>query len=869
LHARGDCRDCLSQAIKEKATYWKQRSKFRAIREGDANTAFHHAQATVRLRCNNIRCVQVQGDVIHNHDGKVQALTDFFRSIIGQPGSSSWSFDVNSLYHDQQQPSQRLIAPFTEQETLAALKSMDRNSAPGPDGFGPSFYRAAWNSIKQEVMAFLSAFHAGQADLERINRSYMVLIPKKPGNVSVDGFRPICLQNCSIKILAKILTMRLQQEIGQLIDLHQTGFLMGRSISETFIFAAEVVQACRKRKLPTIVLKLDFAKAFDTVVWDSLIKILQARGFDQLWCSWILDILSSSKSAVLVNGCPGSWINCKRGLRQGDPLSPYLFLLVADTLQHLVKLAPSVRHPVDPDAPCVVLQYADDTLIVLKGDCRAMHALRNLLDAFSDATGLKINYSKSTLVPIHMEQEVAAQCAHILGCSQETFPQSYLGLPLSDHKLPVAAFSAYIDKTDRYLSTWQASLLNNMGRVVLINSVLDSQLVYIMSATQVPQEVIKMIDKRRRSFLWSGDKETSPAKCLVAWANVCTTKDMGGLGIKDFGTQNVCLLLNIVHRLHCASSSAWGRWIRQHVDLSNMNAANMGSHWELLRSLLPLYQALTTVQLGDGRSTSFWSDVWFEDDAFADRFPRLFSHCTKKEASVHQAITSNLAGAFVNRMSAQARDELRQLTTITQGLTLSDETDTRLSPLSRTKEKLDSSAIYKLLKARGQAADPASSFIWQNAAPPRVQMFIWLLCKGRVQCRANLHRKHIVDSPTCAVCGAAEETAEHIVFHCDFAVQFWSAFGLQSSQNLGSSNLHCIQTIGNLPDAQYNTFIILCYWQLWKRRNGFVFRGEALNLRQVILSSKSEANQWRARMPKRDKRVVDEWCRLFDQAMSF
>jgi hypothetical protein len=261
--------------------------------------------------------------------------------------------------------------------------------------------------------------------------------------------------------------------------------------------------------------------------------------------------------------------------------------------------------------------------------------------------------------------------------------------------------------------------------------------------------------------------------------------------------------------------------------------------------------------------------VWFEDDAFADRFPRLFSHCTKKEASVHQAITSNLAGAFVNRMSAQARDELRQLTTITQGLTLSDEPDTRLSPLSRTKEKLDSSAIYKLLKARGQAADPASSFIWQNAAPPRVQMFIWLLCKGRVQCRANLHRKHIVDSPTCAVCGAAEETAEHIVFHCDFAVQFWSAFGLQSSQNLGSSNLHCIQTIGNLPDAQYNTFIILCYWQLWKRRNGFVFRGEALNLRQVILSSKSEANQWRARMPKRDKRVVDEWCRLFDQAMSF
>lgn len=96
-----------------------------------------------------------------------------------------------------------------------------------------------------------------------------------------------------------------------------------------------------------------------------------------------------------------------------------------------------------------------------------------------------------------------------------------------------------------------------MGRVVLINSVLDSQLVYIMSATQVPPEVINQIDKRRRSFLWAGNKDSSVAKCLVAWPNVCTTKELGGLGIKDFGNHNNCLLLNLIHHLHCADSSAW------------------------------------------------------------------------------------------------------------------------------------------------------------------------------------------------------------------------------------------------------------------------------------------------------------------------
>lgn len=123
---------------------------------------------------------------------------------------------------------------------------MDRQSAPGPDGFGPSFYRAAWHTVKPKLMAFMHSFHRGDAQLERINRSYMVLIPKTPGATKVDAFRPICLQNCSIKILAKTLTRRLQMEIGELIDLNQTGFLKGRSIADIFVYAAEVVQACQR-----------------------------------------------------------------------------------------------------------------------------------------------------------------------------------------------------------------------------------------------------------------------------------------------------------------------------------------------------------------------------------------------------------------------------------------------------------------------------------------------------------------------------------------------------------------------------------------------------------------------------------------------
>jgi hypothetical protein len=117
------------------------------------------------------------------------------------------------------------------------------------------------------VLAFVAEFYHGVADLEKINRSLVVLLPKKPNAVDVDAFRPICLQNCALKIITKTLTTRLQKEIPRLIDIHQTGFVKGRSISDTFVYAVELVQTCHKRKRPTIVLKLDFAKAFDTVNW--------------------------------------------------------------------------------------------------------------------------------------------------------------------------------------------------------------------------------------------------------------------------------------------------------------------------------------------------------------------------------------------------------------------------------------------------------------------------------------------------------------------------------------------------------------------------------------------------------------------------
>ena len=360
---------------------------------------------------------------------------------MGAAGEANWDFAVEPLYAAHKRVEARsLVKPFSSGESLVAVWGMNSNSTPGPDGFGPSFYKAAWPTVQDRVMAFLEAFHNQTVDLERINRSYIVLIPKTPAAVTVTAFRPICLQNCDIKIASKILTSRLQRELHELIDLDQTGFLRGRSISETFIYAMELTQCCYKRKAQTLVLKLDFAKAFDTVIWSSLQKIMLARGFPEKWCAWIHCMLSTSKSAVLVNGTPGPWFTCRKGLRQGDPLSPYLFLLVADVLQRMIQHDRGIWHPLAADHPCPVLQYADDTLILVKAELISVQRLKNVLDSFAAATGLKINFHKSTVVPMHVEADILQQCHAVLGCREEQFPQSYLGLPLSHEKLRLSSF---------------------------------------------------------------------------------------------------------------------------------------------------------------------------------------------------------------------------------------------------------------------------------------------------------------------------------------------------------------------------------------------------------------------------------------------
>ena len=172
-----------------------------------------------------------------------------------------------------------------------------------------------------------------------------------------------------------------------------------------------------------------------------------------------------------------------------------------------------------------------------------------------------------------------------------------------------------------------------------------------------------------------------------------------------------------------------------------------------------------------------------------------------------------------------------------------------------------------MIKSSRDPLDPSTGAFWRSCAPPRVQFFAWLLMHGRLQSKSNLFSKKIVADPTCDLCHSSPETAEHLIFQCPFAASFWLHLGFSICPDASICDLRSLGRPASLPSAHFDTFVLLCCWQLWKRRNGIVFRQEDMPLAHLLQMCKLEARAWSCRLPRDDAVVSDQWCSVFSLAM--
>jgi hypothetical protein len=198
---------------------------------------------------------------------------------------------------------------------------------------------------------------------------------------TMNDFRPISLVSLPLKFITKLMANRLQKYIIPILHENQYGFIKGKNIQDCLGWTFEYIQICHSSKKPIIILKLDFEKAFDKVEYNAIISMLVAKGFRPKWISMVKSILQSTSTSVLLNGVPGKKIICKRGVRQGDPLSPLLFVNTADLLQAAVNDAwhrGLINLPIDNDfgQKYPIIQYADDTLMIMPADVDQLMQLK-------------------------------------------------------------------------------------------------------------------------------------------------------------------------------------------------------------------------------------------------------------------------------------------------------------------------------------------------------------------------------------------------------------------------------------------------------------------------------------------------------------
>ncbi len=356
----------------------------------------------------------------------------------------------------------------TPAEIKQALFSLDSNKSPSPDGFPPLFYKHYWDVINFDLIEAVISFFTRGHILKEINHTFIALIPKSNKASTVNQFRPISLCNTSYKIISKILSNRLKPLLHKLISPWQSAFVPGRLIQDNSIIAHETLDTMKKKKgkKGLMMLKIDTEKAFDTMEWSFILNILRCFGFNSTWINWIKECISSPTCSVLLNGSLFGKIKSERGLRQGDSLSPFLFIIGSEILARLLQQAENANTlqgiKLGPRCPQIThLQFADDLLILAKATTTNATTILQCLNSYQSCSGQKINLNKSKIIfskntNIRVTREICAT----LSLKKISPTIKHLGLPMELNRAKSTSFNDIIEKIQSRVSGWKSKTLS-------------------------------------------------------------------------------------------------------------------------------------------------------------------------------------------------------------------------------------------------------------------------------------------------------------------------------------------------------------------------------------------------------------------------
>jgi hypothetical protein len=503
--------------------------------------------------------------------------------------------------------------------------------APGPDGFPAGFYQKSWEVVGSTVCEFVRKIWLTPSDIAEVNQTDICLIPKIHQPEYIKQFRPISLCNTNYKIVSKVVVERLKDCIEKLISPFQTGFVPGRNIHENVIVAKEMIHSMHKMKgkKGVFAIKVDLSKAYDKLSWEFIWRTLLEIKFPEVLINVVMHAVSSVNTNVKWNGARSEYFKPQRGIRQGDPLSPYLFVLCMDKLSHLIlqaveegkwrgikagKNGPEVSH----------LMFADDLLLFGVASDNQMKCVLEVLTEFCQLSGQEVSQEKtSLLLSRNVDRGIRNKLIQRSGFSVTNEFGKYLGVPLVGRAPKKHDFQYLIDQVTSKLASWKATQLSFAGRLTLAKSVMEAVPTYPMMSSKIPKACIDEIQKIQRNFIW-GDTDQKRRFHAVKWDIVTTPKWNGGLGLRKLDIMNQACLMKLNWKYHSNNKDLWCRVLRGKYGDGTRNTDS--TLWKNLIALTPKMEEHSFWSVRDGAVVDAWTHAWIEAGLHIDQIVEIPSH---------------------------------------------------------------------------------------------------------------------------------------------------------------------------------------------------------------------------------------------------
>ncbi|XP_019231693.1 PREDICTED: uncharacterized protein LOC109212501 [Nicotiana attenuata] len=625
----------------------------------------------------------------------------------------------------------------------------------------------------------------------------------------------------------------------------EAGFVKGRSIAENILLTQEIITDIRMRTKagPNVVLKLDMMKAYDRLSWLFLTKVLRKMGFSERFIGLIFGIVSNNWYSVFVNRQSHGFFKSTRGVKQGDPLSPTLFILAAEAMSRglnalhhnlyfsgfgMPKWSPKINH----------LAYGDDTIIFSSSDATSLSLIIEVLNAYEAASGQLTNKAKSA-VYVHnsASEEVVRKIERITGIGKHEFPFIYLGCPIFYTRRKMAFYEGMITKVLDKIQAWKGKLLSIGGMAVLIKSVLQSMPIHLLSTVNPPANVINKLHKLFARFFWSNSVE-GRARHWASWDTLCMPIEEEGVGFRSLHDMSKALFCKLWWNFR-TKPSLWSSFMSKKY-CKKMNAIivpwRAGSHvWRRMLECRDIveHQILWKLRMG---SSLFWFDNWtglgslyfvtppeFLVDETVQNVNNVVVGGQWDEMQLTQILPNDLANHILENIPYPANSE---------------ELDKPVWSLD-TRGQFTVKTAWEYLRRR---RDPALCYsnMWVKGLPFKISFFMWKLWKGKLPLDDTMRRMGYFMPSKCRCCVFPKEgTVSHVFYRSYTASRVWSYFFSHAGMSLEGLSLHqaivkC-WTVLVIPRLKpiFLALPSIIVWELWKRRNSNK-HGEPVSTNRVV-----------------------------------